>query len=44
MMGAGGGGYLLAVAPDPEAVRAAMATAGAPELTFDVDQQGCVTE
>ena len=37
MMGAGGGGFLLAYAPDPEPVRAAMAAIGAPELTFDVD-------
>lgn len=44
MMGAGGGGFLLAYAPDPEPVRAAMAAASAPELTFDVDQHGCVTE
>jgi len=44
MMGAGGGGFLLAYAPDPEPVRAAMAAVGAPELTFDVDDQGCVAE
>jgi len=44
LMGAGGGGFLLAYAPDPEPVRAAMAAAGAPELTFDVDEEGCVAE
>lgn len=44
MMGAGGGGFLLAYAPRPEAVRTAMAAAGAPELTFDVDDQGCIAE
>jgi len=42
LMGAGGGGYLLAYAPDPEPVRAVLATAGAPELTFDLDLDGCV--
>ena len=42
LMGAGGGGYLLAYAPDPEPVRTALATAGAPELTFDLDVEGCV--
>lgn len=44
MMGAGGGGFLLAYAPDPEAVRTAMAAAGAPELTFDVDEHGAMAE
>lgn len=44
MMGAGGGGFLLAYAPEPGSVREAMAAAGAPELTFDVDDQGCVAE
>jgi D-glycero-alpha-D-manno-heptose-7-phosphate kinase len=44
MMGAGGGGFLLAYAPDPGAVRTAMAAAGAPELTFDVDEHGAVAE
>ncbi len=42
LMGAGGGGYLLAYAPDPEPVRTALAGAGAPELTFDQDLEGCV--
>ena len=44
MMGAGGGGFLLAYVPDPEPVRAAMAAIGAPELTFDVDDHGCIAE
>jgi D-glycero-alpha-D-manno-heptose-7-phosphate kinase len=44
MMGAGGGGFLLAYAPDPDPVRAAMTAAGAPELTFDVDDDGAVAE
>jgi D-glycero-alpha-D-manno-heptose-7-phosphate kinase len=39
-MGAGGGGYLLAYAPDPGAVRAAMEAAGAPELRFTLDPDG----
>jgi D-glycero-alpha-D-manno-heptose-7-phosphate kinase len=39
-MGAGGGGYLLAYAADPERVRASMETAGAPELRFRLDPDG----
>ena len=39
-MGAGGGGYLLAYAPDPGAVRSAMEAAGAPELRFRLDPGG----
>lgn len=42
LMGAGGGGYLLTYAPEPERVRAALAEAGAPELAFDIDEEGCV--
>ena len=42
LVGAGGGGFLLAYAPEPETTRAAMAEAGAPELPFDVDDEGCV--
>lgn len=42
LVGAGGGGYLLVHAPDPAGVRAAMERAGAPELTFDLDTEGCV--
>ena len=41
LMGAGGGGFLLAYAPDPEPVRAALERAGAPELTFEIDSEGC---
>ncbi len=44
MAGAGGGGFLLAYAPDPERVRAAMAGIGAPELTFDIDEHGATAE
>lgn len=39
--GAGGGGFLLVHSDDPEATRAAMGAAGAPELRFDVEQRGC---
>ena len=39
-MGAGGGGYLLAYAADPAAVRAAIEAAGAPELRFRLDPAG----
>jgi D-glycero-alpha-D-manno-heptose-7-phosphate kinase len=39
-MGAGGGGYLLAYAADPERVRTSMGTAGAPELRFRLDPDG----
>ena len=39
-MGAGGGGYLLAYAPDPARVRAAIEAAGAPELRFRLDPAG----
>ena len=39
-MGAGGGGYLLAFAADPEPVRAAMRAAEAPELRFRLDPDG----
>ena len=39
-MGAGGGGYLLAYASDPAAVRAAIADAGAAELRFGLDPDG----
>ncbi len=44
LVGAGGGGYLLVHAPDPVSVRAALDGAGAPELTFGLDERGCVTE
>lgn len=39
-MGAGGGGYLLAYADDPGAVRAATEAAGAAELRFRLDPDG----
>jgi D-glycero-alpha-D-manno-heptose-7-phosphate kinase len=39
--GAGGGGFLLVHSEDPDATRAAMAAAGAPELRFAVEQRGC---
>jgi D-glycero-alpha-D-manno-heptose-7-phosphate kinase len=41
LVGAGGGGFLLAYAPAPEKTRTAMEEAGAPELHFDVDEEGC---
>jgi D-glycero-alpha-D-manno-heptose-7-phosphate kinase len=44
LMGAGGGGFLLVCGGDPVAVRAALAEEGAPEMTFGVDDQGCVAE
>ena len=39
-MGAGGGGYLLAYAPDPAPVRTSMEEAGAAELRFRLDPGG----
>ncbi len=39
-LGAGGGGFLLAYAPDPERTRAGMA--GLPELRFGLDARGAV--
>lgn len=44
LLGAGGGGFVLAYAPDPGPVRAALAATGAPELTFGIDEDGCVAE
>jgi D-glycero-alpha-D-manno-heptose-7-phosphate kinase len=41
-MGAGGGGFVLVYAPDPEPVREALTAAGKPELTFGLDSGGCV--
>lgn len=38
-LGAGGGGFLLAYAPDPERTRAGMD--GVVELEFGLDEQGC---
>ncbi|MEO7208690.1 MAG: galactokinase, partial [Steroidobacteraceae bacterium] len=41
LVGAGGGGFLLVFTPRPEDVRQAMAAAGAFELPFDFESQGC---
>ena len=42
LMGAGGGGYLLTYAPEPNTLRRAFERAGVPELRFDLDVEGCV--
>ena len=42
LMGAGGGGYLLAYAPDRAPVVDALARAGARELSFGLDTEGAV--
>jgi len=42
LMGAGGGGYLLAYSPNPQRVLAALARVGARELEFGLDFDGCV--
>lgn len=42
LMGAGGGGFLLAYTRKPERMRRAFAEAGTPELGFDLDWEGCV--
>ena len=41
LVGAGGGGFLLVYARRPDDTRQAMAAAGAPELRFDFEFQGC---
>jgi D-glycero-alpha-D-manno-heptose-7-phosphate kinase len=41
LMGAGGGGFLLVYAEEPEAVRAALGKAQAPELRFEAGAPGC---
>jgi D-glycero-alpha-D-manno-heptose-7-phosphate kinase len=41
LVGAGGGGFLLVYAPRPDDTRQAMAAAGAPELRFSFEFQGC---
>jgi D-glycero-alpha-D-manno-heptose-7-phosphate kinase len=41
VVGAGGGGFLLVYAPRPDDTRQAMAAAGAPELRFGFQFQGC---
>ena len=40
LVGAGGGGFLLVYAPDPQATREALASEGAPELLFDFEFNG----
>jgi len=42
LMGAGGGGYLLAYAPEPATLRSALAEVGTSELRFGLDGEGCV--
>ena len=41
-LGAGGGGFVLVYAPDPERTRHALADV--PELRFGIDPHGCVTQ
>ena len=41
LVGAGGGGFLVVYATRPDDTRVAMTAAGAPELPFDFDFQGC---
>jgi D-glycero-alpha-D-manno-heptose-7-phosphate kinase len=41
LVGAGGGGFLVVYASRPDDTRAAMAAAGASELPFDFEFQGC---
>jgi D-glycero-alpha-D-manno-heptose-7-phosphate kinase len=41
VVGAGGGGFLLVYARQPDDTRQAMAAAGAPELRFGFEFQGC---
>jgi D-glycero-alpha-D-manno-heptose-7-phosphate kinase len=40
-LGAGGGGFLLVYAPEPQRMRAALADSGVAELAFDLDEEGC---
>lgn len=42
LVGAGGGGFLLVYTPRPDDTRMAMAAAGAQELRFEFEFQGCV--
>ena len=42
LVGAGGGGFLLVYSERPNATREAMAGAGAQELRFEFEFQGCV--
>ncbi len=41
LVGAGGGGFLLVYTRAPAETRAAMKDVGAPELRFEVEEQGC---
>jgi D-glycero-alpha-D-manno-heptose-7-phosphate kinase len=41
LVGAGGGGFLLLYTEDPARTRSALADAGAPEVRFRFDFQGC---
>jgi D-glycero-alpha-D-manno-heptose-7-phosphate kinase len=41
VMGAGGGGFLLVQSDEPAATRRALEEAGAPELHFRIDPEGC---
>jgi D-glycero-alpha-D-manno-heptose-7-phosphate kinase len=41
-LGAGGGGFLLVYSTRPEHTRRAMEEAGAPELRFGLDEEGCI--
>jgi D-glycero-alpha-D-manno-heptose-7-phosphate kinase len=40
-LGAGGGGFVLVYTTDPDRTRAEMEAAGAPELRFGLDDDGC---
>lgn len=42
LMGAGGGGYLLVYAPEPQRVLTGLDRVGARELAFGLDRHGCV--
>jgi D-glycero-alpha-D-manno-heptose-7-phosphate kinase len=44
IVGAGGGGFLLVYTPEPEKTRLAMLEMAAPEVTFDFDINGCVSQ
>ncbi len=41
LVGAGGGGFLLLYTEEPHRTREALDLAGAPEVRFDIDCQGC---
>jgi D-glycero-alpha-D-manno-heptose-7-phosphate kinase len=42
LVGAGGGGFLLVYTPHPDDTRQAMTAAGATEMRFDFEFEGCV--